>query len=95
VQHTSKFERTICTTENRTESRSSITNAFHSVVEKRNLYLKIGADAGVAFVSAVQYIISIKDSEGSILVSTHAYTVNAVRRIKTKTKQILPTVLPT
>jgi hypothetical protein len=31
-------------------------------------------DAGVALVSSVQYIISIKDSEGSKQVSTHAST---------------------
>jgi hypothetical protein len=35
-------------------------------------------DAGVTFVSAVQCIISIKDSDGSILVSAHASTVYAV-----------------
>jgi hypothetical protein len=52
-------------------------------------------DAGVAFVSAVQYIISIKDSEGSMLVSEHASTVYAVWRKKSNTKQILPTVFPT
>jgi hypothetical protein len=34
----SNFERTICTTENTTESRSSITNMFHNVVEKRYPY---------------------------------------------------------
>jgi hypothetical protein len=51
-------------------------------------------DAGVAFVSGVHYIISIKDSEGSMLVSAHESTVYAVWRIKPKTKQILPTVLP-
>jgi hypothetical protein len=40
--------------------------------------LKIDTDAGVAFVSAVKYIISIKNSEGSMLVSEHASTVYAV-----------------
>jgi hypothetical protein len=35
-------------------------------------------DAGVAFVSAVQCIISIKDSKGSMLLSAHASTVYAV-----------------
>jgi len=39
-------------------------------------------------------VISIKDSEGSILVSAHAFTVYAVRRIKSKTKQDLPTLHP-
>jgi hypothetical protein len=40
--------------------------------------LKIDADAGVAFVSAVQYIISVKDSELSMLVIAHASSVYAV-----------------
>jgi hypothetical protein len=35
-------------------------------------------DGEVAFVYAVQYIISIKDSEGSMLVSVYAPTVCAV-----------------
>jgi hypothetical protein len=46
-------------------------------------------DAGVAFVFGVQCIISVKDSEGSILVSAHASTLYAVGRIKSKTKQDL------
>jgi hypothetical protein len=44
--------------------------------------LKIDVDAlnrrRHAFVSAVQYVISIKDSEGSMLVSAHASTVYAM-----------------
>jgi hypothetical protein len=48
--------------------------------------LKLDTDAGVAFVYGVQCIISIKNSEGSILVSAHASTVYAVGRIKSKTK---------
>jgi len=36
------------------------------------------ADAGVAFVSGVEYIIPIKDSEGCMLVSAHAPTVYAL-----------------
>jgi hypothetical protein len=51
-------------------------------------------DAGVDFVSAEQYIIYIKNSEGSMLVIAHASTVYAVWRIKSKMKLILPTVLP-
>jgi hypothetical protein len=35
-------------------------------------------DAGDDFVSAQKYIISIKDREGSMLVSAHASTVYAV-----------------
>jgi hypothetical protein len=52
-------------------------------------------DAGVAFVYAVQNIITIKDSEGRMLVSAHAPTVYTVWRIKSKTVQILKTVFPT
>jgi hypothetical protein len=52
-------------------------------------------DAGVAFLSGVQYIMSIKDSEGSMLVGANASTVYVVWRIKSKTKQILPTVFST
>jgi hypothetical protein len=40
--------------------------------------LKIETDAGVAFVTAIKYIISINDSEGTMLVSAHASTVYAV-----------------
>jgi hypothetical protein len=58
-----------------------------------HINLKIDADAGVAFVYGVQFIISIRDSEGSIQVSAHASTVYAVGRIKSKTNQILPTVV--
>jgi hypothetical protein len=38
---------------------------FYKVVEKQNPYLK--TDVGIAFVSAMQYIISIKGSDGSML----------------------------
>jgi len=34
------------------------------------------------------------DGEFCMLVSVHAYTVYALWRVKSKTKQILPTVLP-
>jgi hypothetical protein len=40
--------------------------------------LKMDADTGVVFVSAGKYMISMKDSVGSILVSAHASTVYAV-----------------
>jgi hypothetical protein len=36
--------------------------------------LKVDADAGVGFFSGVQYIISVKDSEGNMLGSAHAST---------------------
>jgi hypothetical protein len=77
AQYASNFMRTVYTTEKTKESCSSIRNTFHYVAEKRVPYnLKIVA--GVAFLFAVQYIISIKDSEGSILVSAHASTVYAL-----------------
>jgi len=57
------------------------------------IYLKIVA--GVAFVSDVKYIRYLKDSEDSILVSARPSTVYAAWRIKSKTKQILVTVIPT
>jgi hypothetical protein len=56
------------------------------------IHINLKIDAGVAFVSDVQYVVSIRDSEGSMLVSAHASTIYAVGRIKSKTKQILPTV---
>jgi len=42
-----------------------------------------------------QNVTSIKDSEGSMVGSTHASTVYSVLIIEPKTKHILPTVLPT
>jgi hypothetical protein len=38
TQYTSNVEKTVFITENTTESRSSINNMFHNVVEKRNPY---------------------------------------------------------
>jgi hypothetical protein len=43
-----------------------------------HMNLKIDADAGVAFVSAVQYIISVKKSAVSMLVTAHASTIYAL-----------------
>jgi hypothetical protein len=66
------------------ESRSSITNTFHNVVENRNPYQYTNRrrrpepTPASLFVSAVQYIISTKDGEGGMLVSAHASTVYAV-----------------
>jgi hypothetical protein len=52
-------------------------NTFHNVVEiEINNNKKI--DAGVAFVYEGKYIISIKNSESSMLVSAHASTVCAL-----------------
>jgi len=36
VQYTYNVERTVCTAENRTESRSATSNTFHNTVVKRN-----------------------------------------------------------
>jgi hypothetical protein len=38
AQDTSNVERTVCTTENTTESRSAISNTFYNDMEKRNPY---------------------------------------------------------
>jgi hypothetical protein len=38
AQYSSKVQKTVCITENTAESRSSITNTFHILVEKRNAY---------------------------------------------------------
>jgi len=42
------------------------------------LLLKIVADAGVAIGSAVKYIVSVRDREGSMLACAHASTVYKV-----------------
>jgi hypothetical protein len=38
AQYTSKFERTVGSGENTTESRSAISSTFHNVAENRNPY---------------------------------------------------------
>jgi hypothetical protein len=43
-------------------------------------------DAGIGFFSDVQYIISVKDSEGIMLGSAHASTTYGMWRIKSKTQ---------
>jgi hypothetical protein len=40
--------------------------------------LKIEADASVVFVSGEQYIISIKESDGTVLASAHAFVTYAI-----------------
>jgi hypothetical protein len=78
------ISRTACIAESTTESRSAISHTFHNVAAKRNTYQFIKytptptTDVGVALMSAVQYIMLIKDSEGSTLVSAHVFTVYAV-----------------
>jgi hypothetical protein len=62
---------------------------------RSEIHVNLKIDADVAFVSGVQHIISIKDSEGFILESADASTVHGVGSIKSKTKQSSPTVLPT
>jgi hypothetical protein len=76
--------------------RTRLTTLWRSEI---HINVKIDADAlnrrRRRFCVRVQYVIYIKDTECSILVSAHASTVYAVSRIKPKTKQILPTLLPT
>jgi hypothetical protein len=51
-------------------------------------------DAGVAIISGVQYVISIKGYSGRILDTAHACKTHKKWRVKSKTKQIIPTILP-
>jgi hypothetical protein len=85
----SNVESTICATEKQ-RNRAVLSTKFETLWES-----EIHVNAGVASVYGVQCTITIKDSEGSILVSAHVSTVYGVRRIKTKTKQDLPTLHPT
>jgi hypothetical protein len=62
---------------------------------RSEIHVNLKIDADVAFVPGVQHIISIKDSEGCILICAHVSTVDGVGGIKSKTKQSLPTVLLT
>jgi len=55
--------------------RTRFTTLWRSEI---HINLKIDADAGVAFVSAVKYIISLNDREGSMVISAHEPTVCAV-----------------
>jgi hypothetical protein len=48
VQCTSNFERTVCISENKTESRSAISNTFHNEMEKRNPYVEKSTPASVS-----------------------------------------------
>jgi hypothetical protein len=41
---------------------------------RNEIDIKLTVDAGVGFFSGVQYIISVKDSEGNMLGSVHAST---------------------
>jgi hypothetical protein len=47
-----------------------------------------------SLVSGAEYVIFIKDIEGSMLVNAHESTVYALWRIKSKAKQILTSVFP-
>jgi len=49
-----------------------------TTVWRNETHISLKIDGGVAFVSGVQYIKSIKDTEGSMLVSAHASTAYAV-----------------
>jgi hypothetical protein len=93
------ISRTLRTAESTTESRNAISHTLHNVVEKQYLYQSKNRrrrfEPTPVSIFCPAYSISIKDSEGSKLVSAQASTVYAVWRIKLKTKQILLTVLPT
>jgi hypothetical protein len=54
--------------------------------EAESICLKV--DAGVGFFSGVQYIISVKESEGIMLGSAHASTTYGTWRIKFGTQAI-------
>jgi hypothetical protein len=91
---------TVCTTENTTESRSSYEHVSKCCGEAKSTSIQKSTptpwtDVGVAFVCTVKYIPSVKDSEGSTMVSAHASTVYVVWKIKSKTKQMSLTLLPT
>jgi hypothetical protein len=81
------------------ESHSSITYTFHNVVKKQNSYQSTNRrrrpePTPGSLLCPSYNTTTIKHSEGSILVSAHASMVYAVGRINSKTKQIIPTVLP-
>jgi hypothetical protein len=79
-QSNMRCQRTFCTIENTTESRSAISNTFHKDVEKQNPYQsksrprRPDLTLSVVFFSGVQYVISVRDSEGNML-SAHASTI--------------------
>jgi hypothetical protein len=75
----SKIVRTVCTTGNNTECNCYVMNLFQTLWRSEiRINLEVYTDASVAFVSGVQYIISMKDSEGSMLGSAPAFKVYVV-----------------
>jgi hypothetical protein len=72
------IRRTVCTAESTTESRSAISHTFHDM-EKRNPYQSKSRrrrpKPTSASVSSPMYNTSpVKDSEGNMLGSAHAFT---------------------
>jgi hypothetical protein len=92
AQYTSKFERTVCTTANTTESRSAFSNMFHNDMDERDSYQcksrRRRPEPTPATVFSPVYNISVKDSEGNVLGSAHASTAYGMGRIKSKTQEI-------
>jgi hypothetical protein len=81
----------VCTTENTTESRSSITNKFETLWESEiHINLKIDYDAlnrrRRPFCLGEQYIIYTKDSDGNVLASAYASMPYTMWRIKSETE---------
>jgi hypothetical protein len=65
-----------------------------TTVWRSEIHIDLKTDAGVAFVSGVQYVISIKGYGGHTLDTAHACKTHKKRRVKSKPKKILPTTLP-
>jgi hypothetical protein len=57
-------------------NRAVLLRTRFTALWRSEIHINLQIDADAAFVSAVQYVISIKDSEGSML--AHASTVYAV-----------------
>jgi hypothetical protein len=59
-------------------NRSELFRTRFKTLWKSEIHINLKIDAGVAFVSNVQYIVFIKDNEGTMLVIAHASAVYAV-----------------
>jgi hypothetical protein len=73
------IRRTVCTAESTTESRSVISHTFHNDMEKQHPHKskrrrRRHEPTPASFFSGVQYIISVRESEGNMLGSAHAST---------------------
>jgi hypothetical protein len=59
-------------------NRAVLLRTRFTTLWRSGIHINLKSDAGVAFVSAVEYVICIKGSEGNMLASAHASTVHAV-----------------